>query len=75
MKDFSFNLIDKMSTEEQVKFLYELDMTIHRLRQELRNCRGELCLRCGNYKTAHLGSCDDCRYRHGGEWEEDLHDE
>lgn len=31
---------------------------------DFRDCRNELCLRCGQYKTAHLGSCDGCRWRH-----------
>ena len=31
---------------------------------DFRDCRNELCLWCGQYKTAHLGSCDGCRWRH-----------
>lgn len=42
------------------------------LQYELKNCRDELCLRCGSYENAHLGACDGCRYRKGGEWEEGL---
>lgn len=30
---------------------------------DFRDCRNELCLRCGEYKTRHLGSCDGCRWR------------
>lgn len=29
----------------------------------LKDCRNELCLKCGNYKRAHLGACDGCRWR------------
>ena len=47
---------------------------IQRLQDKLRNCRNELCLKCGRYKEAHCGACDDCRYRHGGEWEADIND-
>lgn len=36
---------------------------IERLKAELHTCRNELCLRCGQYKTRHLGSCDDCRWK------------
>lgn len=36
---------------------------IRKLSAELNTCRNELCLRCGQYKTRHLGSCDDCRWR------------
>ena len=29
------------------------------------DCRNELCLKCGRYKTAHEGSCDGCRWKKG----------
>lgn len=31
--------------------------------RDFRDCRNELCLQCGQYKTAHLGSCSDCRWK------------
>lgn len=31
---------------------------------DFRDCRNELCLRCGQYKTSHLGSCNGCRWEH-----------
>ena len=31
---------------------------------DFRTCRNELCLRCGQYKTSHLGSCKGCRWEH-----------
>ena len=31
---------------------------------DFRDCRNELCLQCGQYKTSHLGSCNGCRWRH-----------
>ena len=30
---------------------------------DFRDCRNELCLKCGNYKQAHNGACDGCRWR------------
>ena len=27
------------------------------------DCRNELCMKCGQYRTAHLGSCGDCRWK------------
>ena len=30
---------------------------------ELRTCRNELCWRCGQYKSRHLGACDGCRWK------------
>ena len=50
----------------------ELKDKIRRLQVELRCSRNELCLACGKFKESHRGACDDCRYRHGGEWEADL---
>ena len=50
----------------------ELKDKIKRLQRELRQARNELCVKCGQYKQSHLGACDDCRYRHGGEWEADM---
>ena len=37
-----------------------------RLRRDLKDCRNELCLRCGQYKQRHLGACDGCRWRDNG---------
>lgn len=34
-----------------------------RLQKELNLCRNELCLKCGNYREAHLGACDGCRWK------------
>ena len=45
---------------------------IVRLQKELKQCRNELCLKCGNYREAHLGACDDCRYKSGGEWQKEM---
>lgn len=46
-------------------------MTNKELLKELRNCRNELCLKCGRYRESHLGACDDCRYNfdHMKKWE------
>lgn len=30
---------------------------------DVRDIRNELCLYCGKYKTAHLGSCGGCRFK------------
>ena len=39
------------------------DMTRAELIRELKDCRNELCLQCGGYLNAHLGSCDGCRWK------------
>ena len=66
--------VQKKSQDELIKETIEDLAMIFRLRSELKNCRNELCMKCGNYKEAHIGACDDCRYRHGGEWSCDLDD-
>ena len=37
--------------------------TIDQKSKELKDCRNELCYKCGEYKTAHLGSCEGCRWK------------
>ena len=32
------------------------------LKKELASMRNELCLECGNYRGAHIGACDGCRW-------------
>lgn len=48
------------------KLIVEAKADHDRLVSELRDCRNELCLRCGQYKTAHLGSCNGCRWKDVG---------
>ena len=33
------------------------------IERDLRDCRNELCLKCGNYHEAHNGACDGCRWK------------
>lgn len=41
----------------------DAESKIKRLKSELRDCRNELCLKCGEYKQRHLGACDGCRWK------------
>lgn len=50
-------------TGELLDLVQELKVRVENLKADLKDCRNELCLRCGEYKTAHLGSCDGCRWR------------
>ena len=36
---------------------------VEKAKRDLKDLRNELCLRCGDYKMAHKGACDDCRWR------------
>lgn len=29
---------------------------------DFRDCRNELCMKCGRYREKHLGACDGCRW-------------
>lgn len=37
-----------------------------KLKRDLKDCRNELCLRCGSYREKHLGACDGCRWEDVG---------
>lgn len=45
--------------ELNLKLQKELTIT----KKELNMCRNELCFRCGEYRNAHLGACDGCRWK------------
>ena len=33
------------------------------LKKQLHEAKNELCCKCGNYREAHNGACDGCRWR------------
>ena len=37
-----------------------------KVKSDLKDCRNELCLRCGSYREKHLGACDGCRWKDVG---------
>ena len=46
--------------------LYTVDAVLellHKTKIELKDAVNELCLKCGDYKTEHLGTCDRCRWK------------
>jgi len=47
---------------ELLDLVRDLKVRIADLKSELKDCRNELCLKCGNYKQKHLGACDGCRW-------------
>lgn len=51
------------SVDDLLLHVHEREAYIDRLRSEFKDCVNELCLQCGRYKTEHLGSCDDCRWK------------
>lgn len=43
--------------------ILDAEHRIERLKRDLKDCRNELCLKCGEYKRSHLGACDGCRWK------------
>ena len=63
------NNLTGMLNEEHAKRLkaeQDCENLANRLMEErtmFRECRNELCMKCGRYITAHLGACDKCKWR------------
>ena len=53
--------------QSRVKLCAEAATAIRQLRRDLKDCRNELCLKCGDYKNAHKGACDGCRWKDLGD--------
>ena len=51
---------------ELLDLVDSLKARVESLKTDLKDCRNELCLRCGDYKQRHLGACDGCRWRDNG---------
>lgn len=53
---------DRCTVGQTCRFKDAAD-AIEELRRDLKDCRNELCFRCGEYKQRHLGACDGCRWK------------
>jgi hypothetical protein len=51
----------RAGVEELNKLNNAINLAIKAM-EDLEVCRNELCLRCGEYKSRHLGACDGCRW-------------
>ena len=49
-------------TEELRRQAADAIEKLSQIETDLRVCRNELCLKCGQYQTKHLGSCNGCRW-------------
>ena len=36
---------------------------LEKSQKDMATLRNELCLKCGKYHNAHLGACDECRWK------------
>lgn len=52
----------RITKREAGGFLLECVDAIYSLNRDFRDCRNELCLRCGKYKEKYKGACAGCRW-------------
>ena len=71
MEDYT-DLINRLRTEplnitKATLEIYDLCIDASYAIENLQNARNtlknELCLKCGNYKQAHNGACNGCRWK------------
>ena len=53
----------RMALASACKERDEARKELHEAKSELSAMRNELCCKCGNYREAHNGACDGCRWR------------
>ena len=53
----------RMALASACKERDELKKELHEAKSELAAMRNELCCKCGNYREAHNGACDGCRWK------------
>ncbi len=61
----TWDYIDKirMALASGCKERDESRKELHEAKSELAAMRNDLCLECGNYRGAHIGACDGCRWK------------
>ena len=53
----------RMALASACKERDEARKQLHEAKSELAAMRNDLCLECGNYRGAHIGACDGCRWK------------
>ena len=53
----------RMALASACKERDELKKQLNEAKSELAAMRNELCYLCGNYREAHNGACDGCRWK------------
>ena len=53
----------RMALADACKERDEARKELHGAKSELNAMRNELCCKCGNYREAHNGACDGCRWK------------
>ena len=48
---------------DPIMVIESLQKQLHEAKSELAAMRNELCFKCGNYREAHNGACDGCRWK------------
>ena len=44
---------------------HSAEVALAAVKRDLKDCRNELCLKCGDYKMKHRGACNGCRWDEG----------
>ena len=52
-------IAEALKKDEEIGQLQE---ELHEAKSELNAMRNELCCKCGNYREAHNGACNECRW-------------
>ena len=55
------------TSRKEYRLATRSEYALEELYSDLRACRNELCQQCGNYKLAHKGACDGCRWKDMGD--------
>lgn len=55
------------TNRNEYRLAKQAEYALEELYSDLRACRNELCQRCGDYKLAHKGACDGCRWKDMGD--------
>lgn len=55
------------TNRNEYRLAKQAEYALEELYSDLRACRNELCLKCGDYTMAHKGACDGCRWKDMGD--------
>lgn len=61
-KDSEIDRLSQLAMMREAE-LGDLERELAEKDKQLADARNELCQKCGNYKMAHFGDCDGCRWR------------
>ena len=60
---FVYEDLEPYIVEEAADLIDSLQAQLAASQRRAQDARNELCLKCGEYKEAHNGACDGCRWK------------